>query len=90
MNAVEGGQGRLRWRCRRGMKELDLLLLCYLRERWPAASPAEKVQFELFLDLPDPDLVAYLLAHEPAADPALEDLLCALRGAVAPLVRTPR
>ena len=30
--------GRLQWRCRRGMKELDFLLLRYLRERHPDAA----------------------------------------------------
>ena len=31
--------GRLAWRCRRGMKELDLLLPRYLEERWARPRP---------------------------------------------------
>jgi len=27
--------GKLRWRCRRGMKELDVLLARYVDERFP-------------------------------------------------------
>jgi antitoxin CptB len=74
--------GQLRWRCRRGMKELDLLLLRYLQEHWPAATATERACFESFLALPDPTIAAYLLAGEVASDPALEALLVRLRGPV--------
>ena len=40
------------------MKELDLLLLRYLRERHAAAASDERAAFVEFLELPDPDLVA--------------------------------
>ena len=39
---------RLRWRCRRGMRELDQLMLRYLDTRWPIADDAER---KLFLQL---------------------------------------
>jgi antitoxin CptB len=77
------GQGRLAWRCRRGMKELDLLLTSYLRDRWALASPREKAAFERILELPDPLLAAYLMQHEIPADPDLENLLAILRGQAA-------
>jgi antitoxin CptB len=57
-------QGRLRWRCRRGMKELDLLLTGWLDTRWPAANEAERAQFAQFLELPDPQIAGYLLRDE--------------------------
>jgi len=60
---------KLAWRCRRGMKELDLLLVRYLRHRYVAASGAEREAFEQFLELPDPDLVGYLMAGETPDDP---------------------
>ena len=60
---------RLEWRCRRGMKELDLLLVRYLRTRYTVAAGDERAAFEEFLDLPDPDLVGYLLAGEIPDDP---------------------
>ena len=40
--------GRLRWRCRRGMKELDELLLAYL-PRYLEASADERAAFEALL-----------------------------------------
>jgi antitoxin CptB len=62
------------------MKELDLVLMRYLRERWPAAGAAEKLAFERVLDLPDPVLAAALLGRDPSPDPGLDVVLEQLRG----------
>jgi antitoxin CptB len=74
-------QRKLEWRCRRGMKELDLLLLRYLRERHAAATRDERAAFVEFLELPDPDLVRYLVAGDVPNDPRHEALCRALRRA---------
>jgi antitoxin CptB len=60
---------KLEWRCRRGMKELDLLLLRFLRERLPVAPSDERAAFAEFLELPDPDIARYLLAGDVPDDP---------------------
>ena len=65
---------KLEWRCRRGMKELDILLLRYLRERHSQAASEERVAFEAFLELPDPDLVRYLITGDVPDDPRLAGL----------------
>ncbi|HEY6125855.1 MAG TPA: succinate dehydrogenase assembly factor 2 [Steroidobacteraceae bacterium] len=62
--------GRLAWQCRRGMKELDFLLVRYLRERYPGAASEERAAFVEFLELPDPDIARYLLAGDVPHDPA--------------------
>ena len=59
---------RLQWRCRRGMKELDFLLLRYLRERHAGASLDERAAFAEFLELPDPDLARYLIGGDVPSD----------------------
>ena len=46
--------GKLRWRCRRGMKELDLLTLSYLERHYPTASAAEQQAFADLLEVQDP------------------------------------
>ena len=53
--------GQLRWRCRRGMRELDVLLLKFLELRYDDMSQADKETFEAMLQLQDPDLNAMLL-----------------------------
>jgi antitoxin CptB len=59
----------LKWRCRRGMKELDLLLVRYLRRDYETASSDERVAFAEFLELPDPDIARYLIAGDVPEDP---------------------
>ena len=70
--------GELVWRSRRGVKELDLMLIRWLERYYPQASPAERTNFERFLDLPDPEMAAYLLKDERPADPAFAALVAQL------------
>lgn len=61
-------ESRLRWQCRRGMRELDELLLRYLENRYRLADADEKAAFEAVLELPDPELNGYLLQrHVPSS-----------------------
>ena len=62
---------RLRWQCRRGMRELDQLLVAYLDNHYDAATDSDKQAFQALLALPDPELVGYLLNNQ-APDPALQ------------------
>ncbi|MFZ9652185.1 MAG: succinate dehydrogenase assembly factor 2 [Steroidobacteraceae bacterium] len=71
--------GRLRWRCRRGMKELDVLLERWLARHAPSADAGEIAAFERMLDLQDPELARYLLAGEPVADPEFARIVARLR-----------
>jgi antitoxin CptB len=61
----------LRWRCRRGMRELDLLLLRYLERDYPAAPGAERQAFVRLLSSQDPEILALLTGRAAADDPAL-------------------
>jgi antitoxin CptB len=57
-------EGKLRWRCRRGMKELDILLTRYVDERYRAASAEEQQAFQTLLETQDPVIYAYCLGQE--------------------------
>jgi antitoxin CptB len=48
---------KLQWQCRRGTKELDLMLLHYLQTRYPTASMEEKARFVELLKLDDAELL---------------------------------
>jgi antitoxin CptB len=65
---------RLEWRCRRGMKELDLLLVRYLKGRHAQAPAPEQLAFEQFLALPDPEIARYLVAGDAPDDPQHAEL----------------
>jgi antitoxin CptB len=67
--------GRLRWRCRRGMRELDELLIRYLDEHYPGAGANEQAAFMQLLDSPDADLHAYCLQRNMPANPALREVI---------------
>jgi antitoxin CptB len=62
------------------MKELDLLLVEYLQQHWPDASPRERESFAQILELPDPQLAAYLLGNVECPEETLRPLLATLRG----------
>jgi antitoxin CptB len=70
---------RLRWRCRRGMRELDQLLTRYLDRRWPQASDEERGVFLRLLDCEDDRLWRWFLGHETASDAALDTLVQRIR-----------
>ena len=57
-------ESRLRWQCRRGMRELDELLLVYLEQIYPHDSEADKAAFRKVLELADPELNGYLLQRQ--------------------------
>lgn len=67
--------GQLRWRCRRGMKELDRLLSAFLERDFPSASAVEQSGFRELLELQDPVLYDYCLGRERPAAPHLAALI---------------
>lgn len=67
--------GQVRWRCRRGMKELDVLLVRWLDRRWAGAGPAARAAFVRLLELPDPQLIDWLLQGVRPADAGMAELV---------------
>ena len=59
---------RLRWRCRRGMKELDLLLLNYIEHWYDEAGEAGQLAFKRLLSMPDPEILALLTGRSVTDD----------------------
>jgi succinate dehydrogenase flavin-adding protein (antitoxin of CptAB toxin-antitoxin module) len=62
------------------MRELDVLLTRYLDDRYTSAPGEEKAGFRRLLELPDPDLIAYLLNAEKPADKELCNVIDRIRG----------
>jgi antitoxin CptB len=54
---------RLRWRTRRGTRELDRLFGWWLEERFADADEAQKTAFDALLDVQDPDLWDWVMGH---------------------------
>jgi antitoxin CptB len=72
-------QRAIRWRCRRGMRELDQLLTRWLDREWTAASDSQREVFLRLLDSEDDRLWRWFLGHETAPDAALDSLVQHIR-----------
>jgi antitoxin CptB len=70
---------RLRWRCRRGMLENDLLLSRFLDARGEGISGEEIAALDRLLDLSDNALWDLLSGRQEATDSTLAPLIEALR-----------
>ena len=66
---------RLRWRSRRGMLELDLLLLPYFDEVFAELCSDEQSAFIKLLEQDDPDLWDWFSRKSQSDDPALAALV---------------
>lgn len=70
---------RVRWLCRRGMKELDVMLGRYLERRWPEADEAEREAFAELLELQDPVLWELFTSCSIAPTEVMDDLVGRIR-----------
>jgi antitoxin CptB len=68
-------RSRLQWRCRRGMRELDLLLGGWLESRWEQSDAARQDAFGRLLERTDPELASWLIGGARPADAALAALV---------------
>ena len=60
---------RLRWQCRRGLLELDLLFVRFLEQHYSALTVEEQGNFQRLLEQPDQTLLAWLQGQqEPPSD----------------------
>jgi antitoxin CptB len=66
---------KLAWKCRRGMLELDIILLKFLKEQYSNLSKQEQQLFEQLLDEQDPVLADWLLGANKPADKDLASLI---------------
>ena len=71
---------RLRWRCRRGAKELDVVFTRYLEREYPSADAAHQAAFEFLLDTEDPIVMELITGRTPARSDDEAIVLNAMRG----------
>ena len=70
---------RLRWRCRRGMLENDLILERFLDARGEAISDGEIAALDRLLELSDNELWDLLSGRQESEDAAVKPLLETLK-----------
>jgi antitoxin CptB len=68
-------KARIKWACRRGMLELDVLLEPFVEAAYDALSDSDKLVFQTLLAVEDPDLFAWFMGHEKCPDPELAKMV---------------
>ena len=63
-----GDYDRLRWRCRRGLLELDLILQAFLERHWEGLDAGQRELFSELLELPDNELLECALGRAAPSD----------------------
>ena len=59
---------RVRWRCRRGLLELDVVLSRFLDRHFETLSPQQRTTLNRLLDYPDNDLWDFLSGKQSPPD----------------------
>ena len=70
---------RIRWQCRRGLLELDLVLAAFLERHYRRLDAREIELFKALLDQPDNDLLDLVMGRAESPDPRFGSLIERLR-----------
>lgn len=70
---------RLLWGSRRGMLELDLILMPFLEKVYPSLEQSDKERYWKLLEEQDQDLFAWFLRRENPINPELQRIVDIIR-----------
>ncbi len=66
---------RVRWRCRRGLLELDILLGRFIEQRYAGLDAAQQAAFDALLDMPDTVLWDMITGREASPQETQQRML---------------
>lgn len=81
--ASDSNYRRLAWQCRRGMRELDELLLGFLARGYAGLDSGGRAAFTRLLTYPDAVLLELLMGRMAPADKDAADIVRAIRDTAA-------
>jgi len=84
MGPLEQRHARIAWRCRRGMRELDLLLENVLARGLGSLPSTELDRLEHLLEQPDQDILAWLTGAAEPEDANTKEIVTILRRRIEP------
>lgn len=67
------------WTCRRGMLELDVILIPFAEQYFEQLSEQQQAVFVRLLDEADPDLFNWLMGHGKPDDSELAEMVVTVR-----------
>ena len=79
MAEPENELSKLRWHCRRGAKELDVVLTKYLENQYPNTDSTSKNAFKRLLKIEDPELLSLVMGFQQSDDPEQNAVLDKMR-----------
>ncbi len=68
------------WRCRRGIRELDLLLTTFVERHFDDLSEPEKREFEKLLEQADQDILTWVMGRAVPPDAETARLVAKIAG----------
>lgn len=75
MTDLSADERRLQWHCRRGLKELDVILGPFMDEHYRALDEGDKAIFTRLVACEDMDLFNWFMRQDTPADPELEHMI---------------
>lgn len=75
MTELTAEERKLQWHCRRGLKELDVILGPFFDQHYLALDPADKAVFSRLIDCEDMDLFNWFMRQDCPSDPELERIV---------------
>ncbi|MBO9489315.1 succinate dehydrogenase assembly factor 2 [Endozoicomonas sp. G2_1] len=73
--SLSKNKARLRWACRRGMLELDVLFMPFVDKWFEHLTEDQQQVFERLLECDDPELFAWFMGHEKCEDKELNAMV---------------
>lgn len=68
-------RAKLQWQCRRGMRELDLILGSFVERCFEGLSSEERDSLQSLLEQPDQAILAWVMGRETHPDPGVARLV---------------
>ena len=68
-------KNRLRWACRRGMLELDLILEPFVAQFYETLEEADQLRFEVLLESEDQSLFMWLMKRQSPDSPDMQRIV---------------
>ncbi|HAI97744.1 MAG: succinate dehydrogenase assembly factor 2 [Cycloclasticus sp.] len=75
-------KSKLLWRCRRGVKELDVLFTRFVENHYDGLSAGEKESFDKLLEIEDPEILGFMLYNDHPSDAGVANIVEKIRTAL--------
>ncbi|QLB19834.1 FAD assembly factor SdhE [Mannheimia granulomatis] len=70
---------KLEWECRRGMRELDKMIMPFYKNHFDELNESQKLAFVQMLSYTDPELFRWVMLQEKAPTQEISDLIDMIR-----------